>query len=358
VFSVVKFLIAPDKFKGSLGARTIAEAIAAGIRDSLPHAEITLLPIADGGEGTAEVICAASGGEWHECEVHDPLGRPVVARYCTIENGATAVMEMSEASGLWRLAEDERDPLITSSFGTGEMLLDAAQRGAKEIIIGLGGSATNDGGVGMARALGFRFVDSDGVDLPPFTTELLRLARIEAPAELRLPTITAAVDVHNPLLGERGATRVFAPQKGAKPEHLELLERALARVADVVAGEHRDAPGAGAAGGLGFALLAFCGAELRSGFDVVAERVGLPAAIRDADVIITGEGRLDAQTREGKAPYGVAKLARAAGKKVHAIVGATTGEADALFDRVLVVGSIDGAADLVRLRARELARTL
>ncbi|HEX8280263.1 MAG TPA: glycerate kinase [Chthoniobacterales bacterium] len=355
---MVKFLIAPDKFKGSLAARAIAEAIAAGIRDSLPHAEITLLPIADGGEGTAEVICAATGGEWHECEVHDPLGRLVVARYCTIENGGTAVMEMSEASGLWRLAEDERDPLITSSFGTGEMLLDAAQRGAKEIIIGLGGSATNDGGTGMARALGFHFVDADGVDLPPFPTDLLRLARIEAPAELRLPAITAAVDVRNPLLGERGATRVFAPQKGAKPEDLESLERALTRLADVVGGEHRDAPGAGAAGGLGFALLAFCGAELRSGFDVVAERVDLRAAIRDADVIITGEGRLDAQTREGKAPAGVAKLAAAAGKRVFAIVGDSTGEADALFDRVLVVGSIDRAVDLVRLRARELARTL
>jgi glycerate kinase len=361
VISVVKILIAPDKFKGSLGGRVVAEAIGAGIRDVIPAAEIRLLPVADGGEGTADVICAAAAGVWHECAVHDPLGRLVVARYCTIDGGATAVMEMSQASGLWRLREDERDPLVASSYGTGEMLLDAGRRGAKEILIGLGGSATNDGGFGLARALGFRFEDAHRRELPPFPVELLRLARIAPPAQLQLPAIAAAVDVRNPLLGERGATHVFGLQKGAKSEDLELLERALARLADV-AGEAgtdvREVAGSGAAGGLAFALLSFCHAEIGSGFEVIAERIGLAAAIQDADVVITGEGRLDAQTLEGKAPAGVAKLARAAGRKVFAVVGETTGEADELFDAVLVVGSIEDAASLLRQRGRELAQLL
>jgi glycerate kinase len=360
--SAVKFLIAPDKFKGSLGACEVAEHIAEGVREVLSDVKITCLPVADGGEGTAAVICSAAGGEWHECEVHDPIGEIVTARYGTIANGATAVMEMSEASGLWRLREGERDPLIASSFGTGEMLLDAARRGAKQIIIGLGGSATNDGGFGMARALGFRFLDATGHALQPQVLDLLQLARIEPPPELRLPAITAAVDVRNPLLGERGATRVFGPQKGATADDVQLLEAALTRLANIVAAnlgaDHRDVAGAGAAGGLGFGLMSFCRATVCAGFEVVAESIGLDAAVRAADVVITGEGRLDAQTLEGKAPAGVAKLARAAGRKVFAIVGQTTGEADDLFDGLLVVGKIEDAANLLRQRGRELARLL
>lgn len=359
----MRILIAPDKFKGSLGAAEVAAQIAAGLREVLPSAEIVQLPVADGGEGTAAVICAAAGGEWHTCTVQDPLGRVVSARYAMIEDGATAVMEMSAASGLWRLAADERDPLQASSFGTGEMLLDAARRGVREIIIGLGGSATNDGGLGMARALGFRFLGTNGAA----TANLAEVERVIAPDDLRLPAITAAVDVRNPLLGPRGATRVFGPQKGATPDQVETLEAAMTHIASLVGGDPNMA-GAGAAGGLGFGLVRFCGAALRSGFEVVAERIGLEVAIRASDFVITGEGRLDAQTLEGKAPAGVAALARAAGKRVFAIVGEAEdgSETARLFDAVMEVAcgpvtrgmAIANARQLLQVRGAEIARLL
>lgn len=363
-------LVAPDKFKDSLGAAAVAQHIATGLRDVLPEAEIILLPIADGGEGTARVICEAAGGERHSCEMHDPLGRSVRARYGTIANGQTAVMEMSEASGLWRLRPEERDVMRASSFGTGELLLDAAGRGAKEIIIGLGGSATNDGGFGMARALGFRFLDHDGRELSGSVAELLQLARIHRPERLLLPKITAAADVRNPLLGAEGATRTFGPQKGAGPAEVETLEDSLRRLADVAAREFgqdfRDELGTGAAGGLGFGLMTFCGAGLREGFAVVAEQIGLEAAVCAADVIITGEGRLDRQTLAGKAPAGVAKLARRHGKRVCAIVGEASEESGvrSLFDGVYELArppitraeSQRRTVELLRERAAELAR--
>jgi len=368
----MRILVAPDKFKDSLGAAEVAEQIAAGLQNELLKAEIRLLPIADGGEGTASIICAATEGEWQSCEVRAPLGDLVWARYCAIANGATAVMEMSQASGLWRVPTKLRDPLAANSFGTGQMLLAAAARGASEIIIGLGGSATNDGGFGMARALGFAFFDENKVELTGAVSDLLRLAQIKAPEGLRLPRITVAADVRNPLLGPRGATRVFGRQKGASAEQLDLLEEALTRLADVVARDHgfdhRAAEGAGAAGGLGFGLLSFCSAEVRSGFEVVAEAIGLEAAVRRADVVITGEGRLDAQTLEGKAPAGVAQLARKHGKKIYAIVGSIDGEEDvrALFDGILMLVHADhsveeaiaNAAELLRLRGRELGDRL
>lgn len=342
VISVVKILIAPDKFKGSLGARQVAEVLGAGLREVLPEAQITILPIADGGEGTAEAICASADGEWRECGVHDPHGKVVMARYCAIEDAATAVMDMSQAAGLWRVPEEVRNPEWASSFGVGEMLLHAAAAGAQQIIIGLGGSATNDGGFGMARALGFRFLDERGCELRGAVTELRRLRGIERPARTTLPPITAAVDVHTPLLGTDGATRMFGAQKGATADQLELLELALARLADVAARDlsvdARELPGSGAAGGLGFGLVAFCGASIRSGFEVVAQRIRLEEAVRAADVVITGEGRLDAQTLHGKAPAGVARLARNHGKRCFAVVGELEGAADVLglFDDVVV----------------------
>jgi glycerate 2-kinase len=368
----MRILIAPDKFKGSLEAREAAEQIAAGIRDVMPNAEIVVLPIADGGEGTADALCAATQGEWLSCNVHDPLGRIVSAKYCTIRDGRTAVMEMSEASGLFRVSENERDPVHASSLGTGEMLLHAAKRNAEEIVLGLGGSATNDGGFGMARALGFRFVDHAGAELTGDVSSLLRLAHVHRPDTLHLPQIIAAADVQAPLLGPRGATRVFGPQKGATPKNVELLEQALTRLADVVAQDlnmdPRNVPGAGAAGGLGFALISFCGARVRPGFDVVAEAVGLESAVRDTDIVITGEGRLDRQTLEGKAPAGVARLARRLDKPVYAIVGSCEAKsgADELFDEVVTLtrGDISAAeaqrhaARLLRERARELGATL
>jgi len=368
----MRILVAPDKFKGSLGAKEVAQNIAAGLRAVLPRAEIALLPIADGGEGTAAAICSAAGGEWVNCEVHDPLGQVVSARYCTSEQGAAAVIEVSEASGLWRVPVEMRDPDRASSYGTGELLLHATQRGARRIIVGLGGSATNDGGFGVARALGFRFLDEAGRTLRGPVSKLLTLARIAPPPDRWHVITMAAADVRNPLLGERGATRTFARQKGASAEQLEILERSLARLAEVVAqdfgGNFRDTSGAGAAGGLGFGLASFCGAEIRSGFEVVAKATGLEGAVQHADVVITGEGRLDAQTLEGKAPAGVAHFARQHGKKVYAIVGSID-EHDAarqLFHDVFVLAqpaisdaeAIKSVAELLQDQASRLAQLL
>ncbi len=371
----MRILIAPDKFKGALSAREVAENIAEGVRDALPDAKIEIVPMADGGEGTAEAICEARGGSWLKCEAHDPISREIHARYAWIEDGKLAVMEMSEAAGMRRLSENERDPVRATTFGVGEMILDAANRGANEIIIGLGGSATNDGGFGMARALRFRFdyehEHEQGKDRER-VTELVNLSRIEKSRDLKLPKIIAAVDVRNPLLGENGATRVFGPQKGASRDELSVLEQALTRLADVVAKEFdfdfRHKPGAGAAGGLGFGLMSFCGATIRSGFDVVAEAVGLESKMKDVDVVITGEGSLDRQTLEGKTPAGVARLARKLGKKVFAIVGRASenGEVRGIFDAVYQNArpgmsekeNMERAAELLREKAYELAREL
>src|SRR5438132_7284166 len=339
---MVRILIARDKFKDALNAREVAENIAKGLRDALPDARIGIVPMADGGEGTAEAICEARGGSWLKCKAHDPLGREIEARYAWIKDGKLAVMEMSEAAGMRRLSESERDPVRATTFGVGEMILDAAGRGANEIIIGLGGSATNDGGFGMARALGFRF-DYEHPPSPGFgaaseqekdkerVTDLVNLSRIEKPHDLNLLKIIAAVDVQNPLLGENGATRVFGPQKSASEDELNLLEQALTRLAELVAKEfgsdYRDRPGAGAAGGLGFGLISFCGATIRPGFDVVAEAVGLEPKMKDVDLVITGEGSLDRQTRRGKTPAGVARLARRLGKRRLAMAGRANDDA-------------------------------
>jgi glycerate 2-kinase len=382
----MKILIAPDKFKGALNARDAAENIAKGLHDALPDATIEMVPMADGGEGTAEVICNARGGYLVQCKAHDPLCREIDARYAWIADEKLAVTEMSEASGMRRLSESERDPLRATTFGVGEMILDAARRGASEIIIGLGGSATNDAGFGMARALGFRFF-SDMKELTEAVTELADLARIETPVAAgvspanartqptRLPPqlkIIAAVDVKNPLLGQNGATCVFGPQKGATKDELEVLERSLTRLADVVAKEfgvdYRNDPGAGAAGGLGFGLMSFCAAKIRPGFDVVAEAVGLEAKIEDADIVISGEGSLDRQTLEGKTPVGVARLARKLRKRVFAMVGRATNDPEVreVFDAVYEntrpgmsqEENMKRAAELLRENARELARRL
>jgi glycerate kinase len=379
----VRILIAPDKFKGSLSAREVADHIASGLRDRLPKAIIRTLPMADGGEGTAEVICDARGGEWVNCAAHDALGREIEARYAWLADHATAVMEMSAAAGLSRIAPEERDLLSANTYGVGEMMNHAAKRGAREILLGLGGSATNDGGLGMARALGFRFMGTEGeLAHPGDLATLTRIfstnaagnstalsGRVREAASGVFPKVMAAADVRNPLLGRRGATRTFGPQKGGTPEQLEILESGLKRLAEVVTRDlgcdFRDVPGAGAAGGLGFGLMTFCGAPVKSGFEVVAEFVALRSAIEDADVVITGEGRLDEQTLEGKAPAGVAQLARQLGKSVFAIVGSSGAQAttSALFDAVLVLArdqitpdeSRARAGELLQERARELA---
>jgi glycerate 2-kinase len=393
--AIVKILIAPDKFKGALNARDVAGNISKGLYEVLPNAEIEIVPMADGGEGTAEAICEARSGSWLKCKAHDPIGREIKARYAWIEDGNLAVMEMSEAAGMRRLKENERDPVRATTFGVGEMILNAANRGANQIIVGLGGSATNDGGWGMARALGYRFF-SNAKELKKDVSELRTLTKIEVPVAANarsartvspasskmqptsasggppLPTIIAAVDVRNPLLGDNGATQVFGPQKRASNDELKVLEQALTRLANVVAEDfgfdYRDQPGAGAAGGLGFGLMSFCGATIRPGFDVVAEAVGLESKMKDADVVITGEGSLDRQTLEGKTAAGVARLARKLGKKVFAIVGRNKGDrqVDELFDEVYELARPDmseteqmkHAGELLREKARELAQEL
>jgi glycerate kinase len=380
----MRIVIAPDKFKGSLSARQVAEHIALGIRDVIPDAQIEIAPVADGGEGTAEVICEARGGEWVTCRAHGPLGNPIEARYVWLSENASAVIEMSEAAGLRALKDGVREVLRANTFGVGEMLLDGAKRGAREIIVGVGGSVTNDGGFGMARALGFRFFTGEREIENGGPAELIGLARIEAPVATGVSPATtlksepastsggplqiriaAACDVKNPLLGENGATHTFGPQKGATPDELEILERALTRLADTVTRElgcdFRNNPGAGAAGGLGFGLMSFCSGELRPGFDVVADAVELEKKIRRADVVITGEGKLDRQTLEGKAPAGVARLARKFGKRVFAVVGrvALDQHIRDAFDGVYELGgSIPQARELLRERARELGSTL
>ena len=314
------------------------------------------------------------------CRAHDPLGREIEARYAFVEDRKLAVMEMSAAAGMKLLRPDEYDVDRASTFGVGEMLLDATRHGANEIIVGLGGSATNDGGFGMARALGFRFLDERDNEIKAIAA-LLGLQRIvrqnvevlvpstypekrRSPrrAPLQRQRVIAAADVRNPLLGENGATRVFGPQKGVKPGEIDMFEQALAKYADVVARDlhvdFRNEPGTGAAGGLGFGLMSFCGAELRSGFDVVSEAVGLESKMKDVDLVITGEGSLDRQTLEGKTPAGVSRLARKLGKRVFAIVGRANEDREAreLFDGVYELGgSIAQARELLRERARELA---
>ena len=385
----MKILIAPDKFKGTLSAREVAENIAAGLRDVLSDPKIDIVPLADGGEGTAEVIAQALGTSWLTCKAHDPLGRDIDAHYASIEpdlgKEKIAIMEMSEAAGMRRLLPTELDPLRASTFGVGEMILDAQTQGAREIIIGLGGSATNDGGFGMACALGFRFFDGEHeLTTIPDLVKLTRIAPAVAagvsPASgaaqpARLPPqlkIIAAVDVRNPLLGPNGATRVFGPQKGATAGKIEALERALTQLADVIAKpfgfDYRNEAGAGAAGGLGFGLMSFCGATIRPGFDVVAAAVGLESKMKDVDVVITGEGSLDRQTLEGKTPAGVARTARNLGKRVFAIVGRASEDRQVqeMFDGVYQNAragmsekeNMARAAELLRENARELAISL
>jgi glycerate 2-kinase len=333
----MKVLIAPDKFKGSISAVTAAEAIARGLLTHMPDAELELAPIADGGEGFAEALCAALHGEWIQITARDPIGRDVSARYAWMDSTKVAVIEMSEASGLWRLTKDELAPLRATTFGTGQLIRDAAQRGAKKIIIGLGGSATTDGGIGMAEALGYEFLTSDGESLEAIPENLLALIRVNAEAAIDLPEIIAACDVQNPLSGSRGTAHVFSPQKGASPKIVDQLELCLENLADVLKQDFecdfRDAPGAGAAGGLGFGLLSFCRAKIESGFDVVANVLKLEERIAAADLVITGEGRLDGQTLEGKGPAGVAALAQKLGKPTLAFAGSIAEDAavDSLF---------------------------
>jgi glycerate kinase len=324
----MRIVVAPQEFKGSLSAVQAAQAIAEGLRRALPDAELTLVPMADGGPGTVEAVVTAKGGRRQKTAVRGPLGGPVDAGWGVID-GDTAVIEMAAASGLVLVPESRRDPRIASTYGTGQLIAAAVAMGCRRIIVGMGGSATNDGGAGVAQALGARLLDDDGQDLPPGGAALARLARIDVSGlrpRLGEAQILAATDVFNPLCGPQGASAVYGPQKGATPEMVHELDAALARYAAVIERDLGvrvlDVAGAGAAGGLGAGLVAFLGAEIVPGAKLVADAVGLEQRMAGADLVIAGEGRLDAQTGFGKAPHEVARLARQAGVPVVAIAGA------------------------------------
>jgi len=325
-------VVAPQNFKGTANAVEVAGAIAKGVRSVWPSATCVELPVADGGEGTVRALVHATGGTFQRTRTTDPLGREIEAAWGMLGDGTTAVVEMAAASGLTRLRESERDPLRTSTRGTGDLLLAAARR-ARRVITGIGDSATNDGGSGMARAFGIRFLDADGNELPEGGAALARLQRIEGnvDAALRGVTFEVACDVRNPLLGPDGASAVFGPQKGASPAEVALLDRALARYADVVESRLgrsvRDVPGAGAAGGLGAGLVAFLEACLRPGAALVLELVRFDRALEGADLVISGEGRLDHKSWFGKLTHTVTRTAREHGVPTGLVVGSVEGEA-------------------------------
>jgi len=334
-----RIVIAPQSFKGSADAVAVAAAIARGFRRILPDAQLDELPLADGGEGTVHALVRATGGSIRTSRVHDPLLRDIDAEWGTLGDGKTAIVEMAAASGLPLLRDSERDPRITSTRGTGELILEAAASGAHRIIIGIGGSATNDGGAGMARALGYRFLDREGRDLPEGGAALRRLHHLEGQTDPRLirPSIEVACDVRNPLLGPEGASAIYGPQKGATPAIVAELDAALATFADVIeafVGRNvRDVPGAGAAGGLGAGLVAFLDARLRSGADLVLDATKFASRIAGADLVITGEGRADAQSAYGKLTQAVTHAARDAGVRAAMIVGGTAPGYEALLQQ-------------------------
>lgn len=331
----VRVVIAPDSFKGSLGATQVARALATGWRRYRPDDDVRRVPVADGGEGTVEALVGAWRGRFVDAKVTDPLGQEVIARFGVSADGTTAVIETAAASGLVLVPRRRRNPLVTTTYGTGELIKAALDLGVRRIVIGLGGSATNDGGSGMAAALGVRFLDERGEPLPPGGGALARLATLDTSAidpRIENTEFVAATDVDNPLLGERGASHVFGPQKGGDPRTIGRLEQALSHYATVVSPASASVPGAGAAGGLGFGLAVFCAADVRSGAHVVLDAVGLHEQLADADVVITGEGRLDGQSVYGKAPLAVARAAREYDKPVIAVAGILGPDYEQLYE--------------------------
>jgi glycerate kinase len=368
----MRVLVAPDKFRGTLTARQAAEAIETGWRRARPDDVVELIPMADGGEGTLDALVEAQGGRVVAATVTGPLGDPVDAAFgvLTTADGPTGVVEMARASGQALIGETRRDPLRTTTRGTGELILSALDSGARRVVVCLGGSATNDGGVGMATALGIRFLDAEGRDLRDGGAALLDLARIDEgglhPA-VASATFLGATDVENPLCGPLGASHVYGPQKGASSDDVFLLDRALAHLAAVVHHDLgialKDEPGAGAAGGLGFGLLAFCGARLRRGVDVVMEAVDMAGRMEGADLVITGEGSLDAQSLYGKVPAGVIRTATLRSVPVAVLCGRSEVVPEgvtvrSLVDRVGEEAALGDARRSLELLATELASDL
>ena len=382
----MNIVIAIDSFKGSLTSLQAGNAAAEGIKRVFPDAYVAVRPLADGGEGTVDALVAGRqgcleevfqsaawkrriqkktsemGGEFCSVEVTDPCGKPVTARYGIIRESNTAVMEMSAAAGLTLVPPDKRDPMKTTTYGVGEMIRDAVSHGCRDFIIGIGGSATNDGGAGMLQALGYGLLDGNGKQIPHGAEGLSGLVRItndNVLPELSECRFRIACDVTNPLCGENGCSAVFAPQKGASPESLSVMDKWLAHFAELTKTINPNAdsgyPGAGAAGGLGFAFRSYTNTELLPGVELVLQATKLEEYIRNADIVITGEGRLDAQTAMGKAPVGVAKLAKKHGKPVIAFAGSVTKDAaafnecgiDAYFPILCTVCSLEDAMNPV-----------
>lgn len=336
----MKIILAPDSFKGSLTSLEVAGAMEAGIKRALPDADCIRIPMADGGEGTVQSLLDAVGGELISCTVKGPAGRRVVAAYGILADGRTAVIEMAAASGLALVGGRSKNPLKTTSYGTGELIRDALDRGARKIILGIGGSATNDAGTGMAQALGVVFRDADGRIIREKGAGGM-LHRIESVdlggihPGLRRAHIQVACDVDNPLTGENGASRVFAPQKGADEAMVQTLDANLQHFAAVIERELGvdvdRVPGAGAAGGMGAGLLVFAGAELKRGIEIISRATSIETHLRSADLVLTGEGRVDFQTAFGKAPAGIARLAGEYGVPVVAIGGGLADDAGEVF---------------------------
>ncbi|MEH4799132.1 glycerate kinase [Atlantibacter hermannii] len=373
----MKIVIAPDSWKESLSALEVATAIEDGFRQIFPDAEVVKIPMADGGEGTVEAMVAATQGRIVTLSVTGPLGEPVEAFYGLSGDEKQAFIEMAAASGLESVPTARRDPRITTSWGTGELIRHALDAGVRHIIIGLGGSATNDGGAGMVQALGAGLLDAQGEQIAGGGEALSQLERIDTRrldprlAECR---IEVACDVTNPLTGEEGATAVFGPQKGATPEMVRQLDEALTHYGKII---ERDLDksvltlkGGGAAGGMGVALYAFCGAELRQGVEIVTEALSLDAAVRHADLVITGEGRIDSQTIHGKVPIGVARVAKRYDIPVIGIAGSLTTDVGVVYDHGLdaifsviprictLDEALENAADNLRMNARNIAAVM
>ncbi|MFZ1493817.1 MAG: glycerate kinase [Candidatus Competibacter denitrificans] len=334
----MRIVAAPDSYKGSVSAVAVAQAMERGIRQVFPTAEVCKVPISDGGEGTVEALVTATNGQFRQTQVIDPLGHPVTAQWGILGDGKTAVIEMAAASGLPLLSPDQRNPCITTTFGTGQLLKAALDAGLRKIILGIGGSATNDGGVGMAQALGVRFTGEDGAELPYGGAALAGLRQIHLDGldpRLRETEMTVACDVDNPLCGPRGASAVFGPQKGATPAMVAELDATLAHFAALATAatgrQAADQPGAGAAGGLGAAMLFFTPAQLRPGVEIVLDAVHFAEVVKAASFVLTGEGRTDFQTAFGKAPVGVAKVAKQFNVPVFCLSGALGEGTDTLL---------------------------
>ena len=336
-----RFLLAPDSFKESATAKEISNAMEKGILKVFPHAAITKVPMADGGEGTVQSLVYATGGQLFEKEVHGPLGNKVNATYGILDNSETAAIEMASASGIHLVSKDEQNFSKTSTFGTGELIKECLDIGIKKIILGIGGSATNDGGAGMARALGVKFLDNEGNELGSGGKPLIDLESIDTSnlhPQLNNCEILVASDVNNPLTGEEGASAVFGPQKGATDKMIKQLDKSLSHYAKTIERdlhiEVNDVPGSGAAGGLGAGLLTFTNATLRPGVEIVIEHTKLKEKIKHIDYCFTGEGKIDSQTQFGKTPYGVMKATKETNPetKVVALAGSVEKDIDKLYE--------------------------